>query len=54
LSIPTVPGFLYTVEEASEVTGPWQPWPTNYLGDGQSLLLNVSGSGKKFFRFQVQ
>jgi hypothetical protein len=54
LSLPTVTGFLYTVQEADEVAGPWRQWPTNFTGNGQPLFLNLSGNGKKFFRFGVQ
>ncbi len=54
LSFPTVSGLRYTIEEAVAVTGPWQPWPNSYFGDGQPLLLYLPGDGTKFFRVHVE
>ena len=54
LSFPTLSGLRYTVQEAGAVVGPWQPWPTFFIGDGQPLILNVPGGGVKFYRVQIE
>ena len=54
LTFGTVSGMRYTVEEAPAITGPWQPWPDFYIGDGQPVILNVPGGGTKFYRVRVQ
>ena len=54
LSFPTVAGQRYTVEEAAEVVGPWQPWPNFYLGDDLPLILNVTNGGMRFYRIRVE
>ncbi len=54
LSFATIMGQHYTVEEAAEVIGPWQPWPRLYLGDNQPLFLKVTNGGTKFYRVRVE
>ena len=54
LTFGTVSGLRYSVEEAVEITGPWQPWPDFYIGDGQPVALNLPGGGTKFYRVLVQ
>ncbi len=54
LTFGTVTGLRYTVEEAPEITGAWQPWPDFYIGDGQPVILNIPGGGTKFYRVRVQ
>jgi len=54
LSFPTVTDQRYTVEEAVAVTGPWEPWPNFFIGDGQPLQLNVPGDGTRFYRVHLE
>jgi hypothetical protein len=54
LSFPTVSGQSYKVEEAIALLGPWQPWPDTYPGNGQPLVLPLTGGGTKFFRVRVE
>lgn len=54
LSFPTVGGQVYTVQQATNVNGPWQPWPNLYPGDGQQVVIYLPSSDKKFFRLRVE
>jgi hypothetical protein len=54
LSFPTVAGQNYTVQEATNVAGPWQPWPNLYPGDGQPAVIYVPGGGTKFYRLRIE
>ena len=54
LSFPTIAGQNYTVQEATNVTGPWQPWPNFYPGDGQPVVVYLAGDGTKFYRLRVE
>ncbi|MDB6059362.1 MAG: conserved repeat domain protein [Verrucomicrobiales bacterium] len=54
LNIPTLTNQLYSIEEATNITGPWQAWSNNFVGDGQTLQLDISGSGMHFYRIAVQ
>ncbi|TAL06025.1 MAG: hypothetical protein EPO07_02560 [Verrucomicrobia bacterium] len=54
LTFPTVSGQRYTVEEATSVLGPWQPWSNFYFGDGQPITLFLGGGGTKFFRIRTE
>jgi hypothetical protein len=54
LSFPTVIGQRYTVEQAGAVAGPWQPWPGFYEGDGQPVVIPLTGGGPGFFRIRVE
>ena len=53
LSFPTIAGIRYTVEEAAAVSGPWQPWPNFYLGDGQIVNAYALNAGTRFYRVRV-
>lgn len=54
LGFPSVSGQIYTVQEATNVSGPWQPWPNFYPGDGQPVVIYLPGGNRKFFRVQVE
>jgi len=54
LSFPTEAGQRYTVEEAGVVTGPWQPWPNFYAGDGAPVVVYVYGADARFYRVRVE
>lgn len=54
LFFSTVPDQRYTVEEAHLATGPWQPWPNFYAGDGEPVIVEVPGIGEKFYRVRVE
>jgi hypothetical protein len=54
LGFPTVSGQYYTVQEATNLTGPWQDWPNIYPGDGQPVVIYLPCLGMKFFRLSVR
>jgi hypothetical protein len=52
--LPTQSGMQYTVEEAQDLLGPWQPWTNSFLGDGQPLTIAIPMGGNGFYRVRVQ
>jgi len=54
MSFPTIAGQRYTVEEATNLPGPWQPWPNFYIGDGQAVVANVPNNGTRFYRVRIE
>jgi hypothetical protein len=54
LSIPTLTNQSYFIEEATNIAGPWQMWSTNFVGDGQTLQLDMAGGAMHFYRVGVQ
>jgi hypothetical protein len=57
LSLATVPGYRYFVEETAVLGSGWQPWPDPILGDGMSVLLRLTNTfepGAIFFRLRVE
>lgn len=54
LGFPTISGQNYIVQEATNVSGPWQTWPNFYPGDGQPVTVYVPGGGTKFYRLRIE
>lgn len=54
LSFPTQNGLSYTVQEAPDMSGPWQSFGATFIGDGQTanILLPITTNG--FYRVRVQ
>ena len=54
LAFPTQSGLHYFVEEASDISGPWEPLTNNIVGDGQPVALVLTMSGTGFYRVRVE
>jgi hypothetical protein len=54
LNFATVQGQSYYIEQAPAVTGPWQPWPNFYPGDGQPVRVYLSGISNQFYRVRIR
>ena len=50
----SVTGQLYTVEEATALTGPWLAWTNSIMGDGQIRSVDFTGTDTRFLRLRVQ
>ena len=54
LSVPTVAGFLYTVEETTNLLNGWTPWPGSVVGNGLTNFFTLENVGTKFYRVRVE
>lgn len=54
LSVPTVSGLLYTIEQTTNLAGPWSPWSASFFGSGELFTTNILGPGSRFFRVRVE
>jgi len=50
----TVPGQLYTVEEAPALAGPWVPWTNSVAGDGLTNVVVLPSTDIRFYRVRVE
>ena len=50
----SVTGQLYTIEQASAITGPWVPWTNSFPGDGQTNTVEFAVTNTGFYRLRVQ
>ena len=53
LAFPTAANLRYTIQEATNIAGPWTPWSATFSGDGQNFSTNITGSATKFFRVRI-
>lgn len=54
LSLLTLTGQLYTVEESTNLTANWSAWPSSFVGNGLTNSFNVWNRGTKFYRVRVE
>jgi hypothetical protein len=54
MNFATQAGLNYTVEEASDIRGPWQPQGQSFTGDGQTAIVTLPGITNGFYRVRVQ
>jgi len=54
LSFPTITGQNYTVEETTNLAGPWQVWTNSFPGNGQLMLIGLTATDRRFYRVWVQ
>ena len=54
LSFLTATGQLYTIEEATNVTGPWASSTNPFSGNGQTNTIDLVNVGTKFYRVRVE
>ena len=54
MSLPTQMGLRYTVEEATDLSGPWQSFGSTYVGDGQTLNIALPIITTGFYRVRVE
>ena len=54
LAFPTAANVLYTIQQATNLTGPWTPWAASFTGTGENFSTNITGPGWKFFRVRIQ
>ncbi|MEY4916618.1 MAG: hypothetical protein RL616_531 [Verrucomicrobiota bacterium] len=53
LAFPTAANLRYTIQQATNVAGPWTQWSAPFFGDGQNFSTNITGSGACFFRVRI-
>ena len=53
-TFPTVANFRYTIQQATNVVGPWTEWSAPFFGNGENFTTNIAGPGTKFFRVRVE
>jgi hypothetical protein len=53
-TFPTVANFRYTIQQATNVIGPWTEWSAPFFGNGDNFTTNIAGPGTKFFRVRVE
>lgn len=53
LAFPTATNLRYTIQEATNIAGPWTEWSAPFSGDGQNFSTNITGSATKFFRVRI-
>ena len=53
LTFPTISNFSYTIQQATNVTGPWTPWAPTFSGTGGNFSTNIAGLGTRFFRIRI-
>jgi hypothetical protein len=53
LAFPTAANLRYTIQQATNVAGPWTQWSAPFFGDGQNFSTNITGSGAGFFRVRI-
>ena len=54
LAFPTQNGLSYTVEQAADIRGPWQPLGASFTGDGQTTTIDLPITTNGFYRVRVQ
>jgi hypothetical protein len=54
LTFPTAANIRYTIQQATNVVGPWTQWSAPFIGGGENYSTNIAGSGAKFFRVRVE
>ena len=54
LGFATLVGQTYTIEDCTNLTGYWTPWPGSFVGNGLTNYFNVSNTGQKFYRVRVE
>ena len=54
LSFPTITGQNYTVEETTNLAGPWQVWTNSLPGNGQLMVIGLTATNRRFYRVWVQ
>jgi len=54
LTWSTVPGQLYTIEEAPALTGPWVPWTNSVAGDSLTNVVVLPATDIRFYRVRVE
>ena len=54
LTFPTTANFRYTIQQATNVVGPWTPWSAPFIGGGENYSTNIAGPGTKFFRVKIE
>ena len=52
-NFPTVANFRYTIQEATNLSGPWSTWVPAFSGTGEIFSTNMLGSGTKFLRVRI-
>jgi hypothetical protein len=52
-SFSTVAGQHYTIEQASQITGPWAASSQSWSGDGSTVLTNFQAAGMQFYRLRI-
>jgi hypothetical protein len=53
-NFPTVANFRYTIQQATNLSGPWSVWAPAFFGSGEIFATNILGPGTKFFRVRVE
>jgi hypothetical protein len=53
-TFPTVANFRYTIQQATNLVGPWTEWSAPFFGNGDNFTTNIAGPGTKFFRVRVE
>ena len=53
ITFPASANLLYTIQQATNIAGPWTQWAAPFYGDGQNFSTNIAGLGTKFFRVRV-
>jgi len=54
MTFPTQIGLTYSIEEAPELRGPWQPHGDSFTGDGQTATIALPINTNGFYRVRVQ
>lgn len=54
LSFPTATNLRYTIQSASNATGPWTQWSAPFTGTGENYSTAISGPGTCFFRVRIE
>ncbi|HEX7653886.1 MAG TPA: immunoglobulin domain-containing protein [Verrucomicrobiae bacterium] len=54
LSFPTVAGFRYTIQQTTNLAGPWSTWLLPFTGDGNPYVTNVLMTGNLFLRVKIE
>lgn len=54
MAFPTQIGLSYTVEEAADLRGPWQPVTQPLTGDGQPARIDLPAETNGYYRVRVQ
>ena len=54
LNFPTVANFRYTIQQSSNVSGPWSAWTEPFFGNGDVFTTNIPAAGTMFFRVRIE
>jgi hypothetical protein len=54
LNFPTVANFRYTIQQATNLSGPWSDWTQAFFGSGNVFTTNIPTTDIMFFRVHIE